>query len=1171
MRARTSNTIICLLGSILILGLAGLFLMGSSRAWRDSLKRELEGRLSGLLGREFAVAGVEFRLPLTLVVRDLEIAAGDSLSRGRLLSVPVIKLQASPWRTIRQGKLAVGQILLEGAVIHLKQDAEGRWNYQGLFKTDTTRTDKPSGSISLPPLAVSDITLSNLSFTAEMSGAKHQADSIDLQMSLEMGGPRLQAHLRKMRGRYRGGRLALSRAQGRLAIDGDSLSIQGLGLATQGSSLELTAGFDRRTGCFRLDRLEAGIELSEASSLLPAENKPWAGQVRISSRAEGKINSIRGCLKVSSRQAVVNGISLAGLDLRMEMRDSLVRMERLELNAGDGLVSGTGALNLADSSYRLEVELIRADAGAIMESGEGGLKTEINGRLSLNGRGFKPDLAWAKAELAIDRSLINQLPLDQLRSELRYLDKSLIIDQFSLASGQARLNVKGEIYPEALSVDVETEEIELSQFGPLLGIRDLEGKLRFTGLVSGTTRDPDVIGTFRLKEAVASNVSCLYLDGSMSLKQLATKPQGDGKFVATGLSIGRQSIDRVEMIAELRGMELGGVALHVVKDSITEAMATGLVEIDDGGIRLSLMKLFYNHGDQMVVNSQPVNLSLKGGDVELEPTKLILGRGSLELEGFYHKDRSIGLKALGDGIDSRRIVELVDLNKTVHGQLDFRLNLSGSLDRPELSSRFSLNNVRFEQFVADNLTIDLEYRDRQAELRRLAITRFGQLSEITLSVPLDLGVGPEAGRLLDKPMSGDIVLRDIGTWAFFPMAELLSVYEGRVDLNVRLSGTPFKPLMNGQMSIANAKMVLRPLGMYLHRVQAAAHFNADSLVIDNITAATENQGRVEIKRGEIILTQFLPTSMYFLIEVDRAPVRNIPFIEANVNARIEIGGKMDSPKITGQVFANSALITIPFAPAEPPPPPEKQAKPLDLNLSVTGSQGIWLRNADADIELKIDNLNVRMQQNLLFLSGRLETIQGVYRFLDRRFDITEGQLTFTNAVEINPELNLSAQTELNDENRTRVQLKVGGNALQPKLSFSSEPSMPEQDILTMLSVGMRLEPGANADLGEQALNRGTDYLSNMLAGIIQKKTGLVDVVKMKTYTGQEKGAEVTLGKYVTRNVFVSYTRGFAADLSNDFKAEYLFGPRSSLFVQSTSGDEQKEQKISLGMRMKFKY
>ena len=89
----------------------------------------------------------------------------------------------------------------------------------------------------------------------------------------------------------------------------------------------------------------------------------------------------------------------------------------------------------------------------------------------------------------------------------------------------------------------------------------------------------------------------------------------------------------------------------------------------------------------------------------------------------------------------------------------------------------------------------------------------------------------------------------------------------------------------------------------------------------------------------------------------------------------------------------------------------------------------------------------------------------------------------------------------------------------------------------------------------------------MLSGIIQKNTGMVDVVRMKTYlTGEDKGAQVTLGKYVTRNVFVSYSQGLSANLSTEFTAEYLFGARSAIVAKKDD-----KGRFNLGLRMKFKY
>jgi translocation and assembly module TamB len=312
--------------------------------------------------------------------------------------------------------------------------------------------------------------------------------------------------------------------------------------------------------------------------------------------------------------------------------------------------------------------------------------------------------------------------------------------------------------------------------------------------------------------------------------------------------------------------------------------------------------------------------------------------------------------------------------------------------------------------------------------------------------------------------------------------------------------------------------------------------------------------------------------MQFDVATTKSPIRNIPFIEANVNSAIIIAGTMENIKISGEATINSALITLPFAPAEEPPPPEGAQKPMNLDLSITGPQGIWLRNKDADIELKIDNLNVRMNQNVLFLSGRLEPLRGVYRFLDRTFDITEGQLTFTNAAVINPELNLKARTVIygssgagEAQEPIEVYLTVGGTALQPKLSFTSNKGLSEQDILSLLGAGMKIdESGGDFSLTDQAL-RGVDYALGIAAGKIQKGTGL-DMLKIKTLAGSDKGAQVTLGKYVTRDVFVSYSQGFSANLSNEFKAEYLFDNRSAVFAQ-----KDEKGKYNLGLRMKFKY
>ncbi|MBI5805222.1 translocation/assembly module TamB domain-containing protein [candidate division TA06 bacterium] len=1170
---KTRNIIIISVAAVLLLSLAGLSVYFNSRTFKGKLKAKTDLTLSDVLGREFTIDSASVQLPMNIVLHGLKLASDDSLKNGMMLEVPRIKVVIHPWVSLTKRKITIKQVGVYDARARLVRHPDGSWNFSGLFKPDTT---KPKGKTNFPPLEISNIEIGNLKVMISPGSDSQLVKKVNLTAVLKMGGPKLSLDLKDFSAYIPDRRFALNKGKGLLAVKGDTVKLEGFGLDLGSSRLELSLWLDGKSKKYDLSQARLDLNLADAAQLARLQNVAFKGRITVIASGKGDLENPSAKLELRSDACCLGGVRLDHLDTRLSLKDQILSLNGIELASGPGTVKGDGQLDLSARDYGLQLSLSRIDLGTMLPEAGKTLKTNINGSFKLQGQGLEIQKIKVRADLVLNRSSVNDIPVDDLRCFVRAEGTDIAIDQIRLRSGQAQLEIKGDIYKEALSLELETDEIDLSQFGPLFGLKDLSGRLRFNGLVSGATKDPDIIGSFRLKEAGLAGISCLYFDGNMSVKSIVKSPLGDGKFTLTGIEVGKQSIEKIEMLAELRGLDWGGFSVHIVKDSLTEGLLTGRLELAGKNMSLVVSKLFFNSGYQIIANSQPLVLDIKSGFIDLKPGKLIVGRGSLLFSGNYKNNKDFQVSVKGQDIDSRRILELMQMDKTVHGLLDFELDGSGSLASPRYSLKLNVGNLRFEQFTADNLSLDVAYADQIVRLNRLAITRYGSISEISARVPVNLAVGPEMGKLLDQPMEGQVSLRDIGTWAFFPMADFLSVYEGRIDLSVGLSGTPFKPLLNGGLTIDRAKMVLRPFGMYLRDVTARAHFNADSLVIDNISATTENQGRVEIKRGEILLERFIPSKMYFLITTREAPIRNIPFIEANVDARIEINGTVNHPKISGDVMVNTALITMPFAPVEEPPPPDKEPKPMDLDLAITGPQGIWLRNADADIELKIDNLNVRMQQNLLFLSGRLETIRGTYRFTDRQFDITSGgELTFTNSAIINPELNLSAQTTMDKPtpeggtSKVDIYLKIQGTALQPKLSFTSEPTMSEKDILTLVSAGITNlgEEGGKIDIYDQAVTRGTQYLSNMLSGIIQKNTGLVDVVRMKTFmSGEDKGAQVTLGKYVTRNVFVSYSQGLSANLSTEFTAEYLFGARSAIVAKKDD-----KGKFNLGLRMKFKY
>jgi autotransporter translocation and assembly factor TamB len=61
---------------------------------------------------------------------------------------------------------------------------------------------------------------------------------------------------------------------------------------------------------------------------------------------------------------------------------------------------------------------------------------------------------------------------------------------------------------------------------------------------------------------------------------------------------------------------------------------------------------------------------------------------------------------------------------------------------------------------------------------------------------------------------------------------------------------------------------------------------------------------------------------------------------------------------------------------------------------------------------------------------------------------------------------------------------------------------------------------------------------------------------------------VTVGKYVGRNLYVSYTQSFTGDLSPSFRVEYYIDRKNQILAEGTSGDQYR---TSLRYQLKLRY
>jgi translocation and assembly module TamB len=160
-------------------------------------------------------------------------------------------------------------------------------------------------------------------------------------------------------------------------------------------------------------------------------------------------------------------------------------------------------------------------------------------------------------------------------------------------------------------------------------------------------------------------------------------------------------------------------------------------------------------------------------------------------------------------------------------------------------------------------------------------------------------------------------------------------------------------------------------------------------------------------------------------------------------------------------------------------------------------------------------------------SGELSVADGKYLAYARKLDIQRGRLIFTGGAIDNPGVDLRAQKEFPD---VTAGVNVRGTLQQPRMSFFSDPPLPQSQIVSLiLSGGSSQATASNAALGQGAA---------LLAAQVGSRVGLPDVSLETDPLANE--TSLVLGRYLTPRLYVSYGVSLTETL-NTMKLRYTLG------------------------------
>lgn len=397
--------------------------------------------------------------------------------------------------------------------------------------------------------------------------------------------------------------------------------------------------------------------------------------------------------------------------------------------------------------------------------------------------------------------------------------------------------------------------------------------------------------------------------------------------------------------------------------------------------------------------------------------------------------------------------------------------LAGTADFTSASHNgISLPNTR-TTFAYDARRLDVDVRARRDDGVLLA--------SIVGSLPIDLSL---ADSVLERlPREGSIDLRVVGdSMPLSPLGEVLDAVRdvrGGAQGDVHVGGTWSNPTFDGDLRVRLQQASIVSNGVTLRDVDGRLRLSGDTVHVDSLTARSE--GTISA-RGHVQLADITHPRLALALAMRDAKVLDDATGELYAGGTVNVDGPLDTLSVTGAVVVTRGVVFIPepttydvINTADPAifavtdsgtaralgvEPTSEMMRNLEMTVAVEVRRGTFARSAEANVEVY-----GTLQVNKVFgideygVTGVLNTDQGDYTFLGKRFSVARGSARFVGREELNPLLQIIANYQVQQAGRAPLDIRVvlGGTLERPTVSLESDaqPTLSQSDLISFLAFG----------------------------------------------------------------------------------------------------------------------
>ncbi len=413
----------------------------------------------------------------------------------------------------------------------------------------------------------------------------------------------------------------------------------------------------------------------------------------------------------------------------------------------------------------------------------------------------------------------------------------------------------------------------------------------------------------------------------------------------------------------------------------------------------------------------------------------------------------------------------------------------------------------------------------------LPLTIEGQ-SEIDLASVMEGHFDPAS-----TPLTASVDIRELDLKPFNPFLPAgVHDLRGMFSTHLLIDGTVDNPhpkgfvaLNKGEMSLLNILTPFRNIGLKLDIDDTRA--DLQTLSVTSGKGKLELKGWAEIGDGESIAAELQAQMNDFQIELPGAP-------QSFVDGRVAVNASGDKDKIRIDIGLRDMLVdvytTFTKAPKDAPLNPnvvfvdeeglkQQMKQPLnqdspEIIAELTLETPLIIKGDFMDMEWG-GGISVHLLGGNTSVNGQFELVRGRYEFLGNSFKVDEALLSFPPGTSNEPFLNLAANASMPD---AEVLMMIKGRTSAPKLTFRSQPPMPEYQIFTLLVTGnLETNEESQDEVQGKAANLGSGLIAYQFPQLQQQLKRRLGIDRVGVSFGETADQPIlTVGKRITRRIYV---------------------------------------------------